>query len=420
MAVKTRVSPTHAPAVFLMTFLSLRARLILLVVLVLVVGFLATNIVSYQVSRERMRATVLETELPLTGDTIYSEIQTDLVRPIFIASLMANDAFLHDWAAGGEAPVDPIVRYLSTIRDRYGVFTAFFISDATRNYYHFSGVPQVVSAADPADVWYFRAREMEEEYEINIDSNQAQDNTLTIFINYRVMDAEDGFLGIAGVGLELQAVARLVERYRDVFNRTVYFVNDEGLITIHPDPAVAYDRTLSEVEALQGLRDQILSRERGAFQIERDGRPVLMTTRYIPELQWTLVVEADEEEALGDLEAGFLSNFAIGLTAILLTILAVGIAINRYQRGLERMATTDVLTGLANRQLFDQQLDRAILRARRSGKPLSLAMLDLDRFKALNDRYGHLAGDQVLKQSPRRASAAPTPSHAGAGRNSRS
>ncbi|MEQ8602648.1 MAG: sensor domain-containing diguanylate cyclase [Marivibrio sp.] len=381
-----------------MSFLSLRARLILLVVLVLVVGFLATNVVSYQVSRERMRESVLETELPLTGDTIYSEIQTDLVRPIFIASLMANDAFLHDWANDGEREADPIVRYLATIKERYDVFTAFFISDATRNYYHFTGVPQVVSAADPEDVWYFRARDMEAPYEINIDPNQAQDNTLTIFINYRVIDAAGRFLGVAGVGLELQAVAELVERYRRVFERTVYFVNDDGLITIHPNPEIAYSRRLSEVEALKGLRAEILNRERGAFQISRDDRPVLMTTRYIPELNWTLVVEADEAEALGDLEGGFLSNFAIGLTAIVLTILAVAVAINRYQRRLERMATTDVLTGLANRQLFDQQLDRAILRARRSGEPLSLVMLDLDRFKALNDRYGHLAGDRVLKQ----------------------
>ncbi|MCR9222215.1 MAG: sensor domain-containing diguanylate cyclase [Alphaproteobacteria bacterium] len=381
-----------------MALASLRSRLILLVTFVLVAGFVATNLVSFKVSRDAKRDSVLQTELPLTGDNIYSEIQIDLVRPVFVASLMANDTFLHDWVRDGEASAAPIVRYLDAIRRRYDSFTAFFISEATRRYYHFSGVPQVVSEDDPEDVWYFRARGMAQPYEINIDPNQAQDNRLTIFINYRVIDEDGAFLGITGVGLELDAVAKLVERYRSQFRRTVYFVNRSGLVTIHPDPEKAYNLRLAEIEGMADAAAEILAQERGAFEIERAHGSVLLTTRYIPELDWKLVVEADEADVLRDLDTGFASNLAIGLTAIILTVIAVILAVNRYQRRLEEMATTDPLTGLANRQLFDAHLDQAVRRGRRSGRPVSLVLFDLDRFKQLNDRHGHLAGDAVLRR----------------------
>ncbi|MBV9782372.1 MAG: diguanylate cyclase [Acidisphaera sp.] len=63
---------------------------------------------------------------------------------------------------------------------------------------------------------------------------------------------------------------------------------------------------------------------------------------------------------------------------------------------LKELATTDSLTGLANRRAFDQALDREWRRAIREERPLALLMLDIDYFKALNDRYGHQRGDVCL------------------------
>ncbi|MCU0308391.1 MAG: diguanylate cyclase [Thermoleophilia bacterium] len=60
-------------------------------------------------------------------------------------------------------------------------------------------------------------------------------------------------------------------------------------------------------------------------------------------------------------------------------------------------ATTDALTGLPNRRAFDERLEAEVARAGRYGRALSLALLDLDRFKAVNDRFGHLGGDAVLR-----------------------
>lgn len=66
-------------------------------------------------------------------------------------------------------------------------------------------------------------------------------------------------------------------------------------------------------------------------------------------------------------------------------------------RQLEVLAIQDPLTGLANRRCFDQRLSQECRRAARDGAPLSLLLADLDHFKAFNDRYGHVAGDQCLQ-----------------------
>lgn len=60
------------------------------------------------------------------------------------------------------------------------------------------------------------------------------------------------------------------------------------------------------------------------------------------------------------------------------------------------VARLDALTGVANRRAWDEELPRELSRARRSGQPLSVALLDLDHFKRFNDSRGHQAGDQML------------------------
>ncbi|MDR2075882.1 MAG: GGDEF domain-containing protein [Desulfovibrio sp.] len=76
-------------------------------------------------------------------------------------------------------------------------------------------------------------------------------------------------------------------------------------------------------------------------------------------------------------------------------------AASSFQATLERMSFQrdhDVLTGLANRRLFDRRLEEEIERAIRSQNELCLMLLDLDNFKGINDTYGHLHGDIVLQR----------------------
>lgn len=73
---------------------------------------------------------------------------------------------------------------------------------------------------------------------------------------------------------------------------------------------------------------------------------------------------------------------------------------------LARASRRDVLTGLPNRRAFEEELAREVARAGRDGKPLAVVMLDVDRFKVVNDSHGHAAGDAVLREVAARAAAA--------------
>jgi diguanylate cyclase (GGDEF)-like protein len=74
--------------------------------------------------------------------------------------------------------------------------------------------------------------------------------------------------------------------------------------------------------------------------------------------------------------------------------------------GLALASRRDALTGLPNRRAFDEELAREVARSARTGAPLGLVVLDVDRFKAVNDGHGHPAGDAVLREVAARAGAA--------------
>src|SRR3954468_10360289 len=89
-------------------------------------------------------------------------------------------------------------------------------------------------------------------------------------------------------------------------------------------------------------------------------------------------------------------GFTVPWVALIVATLALTEAQGRLARNLRTAATTDPLTGVANRRAWEDEARRNLARAHRTGEPLSFAILDLDHFKVVNDREGHSAGDALL------------------------
>ncbi len=374
-----------------------KRKLITALFILLITGFATTALVNYQVSKTAIRESIVASELPLTSDNIYSEIQKDLIRPIFVSSMMASDTFLRDWALAGERDAGQIVKYLREVKVRYGAFTSFFVSERTRTYYQTEGVLKTVRPEEPRDAWYFRVREMKSPYEINVDPDLANQDALTIFINYRVPDYDGKFIGAAGVGLTVDAVRALINDYQQRYRRDIYFVDKQGNVVLFGSRTHVAGTNIKAVAGLDGIAGRILREGGGSFQYQSRTGSHLLNVRLIPELDWYLFVERIEDEALANIRNTLYLNLAICIVITAIVLLATSLTINRYQSHLEAMATTDKLTGLANRQAFDLLVPQAINESHRTGAPLLAILVDIDHFKDVNDRLGHLAGDSVLK-----------------------
>ncbi|MCF7936142.1 MAG: diguanylate cyclase [Synergistales bacterium] len=369
------------------------------VVVLLFVGFAVTSIVSYGMALHTLRKEIIEQELPLTTDNIYSEIHTYLLRTVYISSTMAHDTFLRDWVLAGEKNTGKIVRYLREIKEQHDTVTSFFISDITRTYYQAEGVLKTVRPDSWRDEWFYRLKAAHEPYEVNVDYDMANEDALTIFINHKVKDYDGDFIGAAGVGLAVGRLRELIDSYEERFGRRIYCADSEGNLTIHGDSIRTRSDTFLGHPGLDGRARDVLSRSAGGerqsitFTYNRDGEVMHLEGRYLPEFQWFLFVEQNEAKAARQIRRALLLNIVIGVLISLVVTLLIFVVIASYERHLVHAATVDPLTGVNNRYAFDQNLRRL------GGVDASSAMLlaDLDHFKSVNDTYGHLTGDAVLQ-----------------------
>lgn len=190
-------------------------------------------------------------------------------------------------------------------------------------------------------------------------------------------------------------------------------------------PAGAAERfdaqTRAAKEELDNLRESAFeavtvgasSVARTIFDGDRYRQHTLLLTTATAELATATVVAARAEVA------ALIRRAILVGTLVLLGALLLGAALlrglnSRFERSrsvfvnaedrIQRLASSDVLTGLANRAALHDSMATAMARAEREGHRVALLMIDLDRFKPINDRHGHMIGDLVLKEVAHRLS----------------
>ncbi len=134
--------------------------------------------------------------------------------------------------------------------------------------------------------------------------------------------------------------------------------------------------------------------------------PSTFTTAAVPGTSWHLVIAVPNSRLYASITGwtqlvpwlvfALVTILGVLLVALFARSLADRARLTILSTTMERTAQTDSLTDLYNRRALTEQLTRAAARARRHEEPLSVLMIDLDRFKQTNDNFGHDAGDQVL------------------------
>jgi diguanylate cyclase (GGDEF)-like protein len=192
-------------------------------------------------------------------------------------------------------------------------------------------------------------------------------------------------------------VVSVYEADRDVV-RTLVQVTDSAPARVHPDGETYrlddYPATRRVLDEGRPMQVHVSNPDDDAGErdlLEANGYRSLLMLPLVGrgDVVGLMEVYATEERVFED----DVIEFCRGLCAI------VGVAVRNatLYAEMQRLATHDPLTGLANRALFEDELEAAVARSARSGEPLALLLLDLDGLKMINDGWGHGAGDAALR-----------------------
>lgn len=374
-----------------------RYHIVIIVTFLLVALSLIISTVNYGVSLNSTEVQLRERSLPLTVDNIYTAIQKKIIEPNLVSSMMANDTFLKDWLLDHEDDVDKISTYLEMIKNKHNMLITFLVSEKTKNYYTAKGLLDQVAENNPNDAWYFSFKQNPNKNEINLDLNDHIDDSMIMFINHKIYDEQYHMIGATGIGLKISYVNDMLNYFRQKYHFNVYFLNKAGEVVLY-EHGVNPLRNIKDVAELNELRDLIISKESKLLEYTKENEEYLINTKYIPELDLYLVVEAKLSEFLLDVRKTFYFNLLSSLFATLLIAFLIVKTVNKYYKNVDYLAKYDDLTNLKNRRAFNEELVHFLLLCKRRGSNLSLTFFDLDNFKNVNDTFGHQTGDKVLKR----------------------
>jgi diguanylate cyclase (GGDEF)-like protein len=235
----------------------------------------------------------------------------------------------------------------------------------------------------------------------------------------RRLDNPDGsFAGVALGTIQIAFFAELYERFDVGKQGVVFLARDDGtLIYRRPVNDALIGTSIANGPVFQTYR---ATGPTGTAMLRSkiDGVVRLYSFRHLDKLPLLVATAQSKQEILAEWQQ---STLLLSVATLLVVLLLAGVGARLVRQIMIRdeleselriakehlqdrnqeltvLATRDGLTGIANRRQFEETLRLELKRARRTGAPLSLVLLDVDFFKKYNDRYGHVAGDDCLRQ----------------------
>lgn len=373
----------------------IRLQTLLIFCGVLFAVFFVMSWSSYQVASGVVNKQIEQNTLPLTSDNIYSQIQRDLVTPMFIATMMAHDTFVRDWALQDNPADEPMQRYLNEINQRFGTFLSFFILEKD-NRYILPDQVQLLDEVDPNNSWLAEVRALPatRPYTVKIGHDPHNHDQTDIYIDHLVYDYQGQQIGITGVGLSVDEIRRLITKYQSKYERVIYFVDKNGDVTLRGRGQKVIP--LKQREGAQQIIDKLFSGEQSSYSFDGANGRVFVNVRFVEEFDWYLIVEEHDKSKHHALFSQFLINVLIALGITLVVMIISYLTQSKLFKRLAVAATADPLTGASNRRSAEMTFNA--MRKAGDAEPLALMVLDIDHFKQINDQHGHDAGDIVLKK----------------------
>lgn len=336
---------------------------------------------------------------------LFSLITSEIIRPITVSQYMASDPFLIDYIQQDTIDKNVILNYISSVSNKFNTLSFIAIE---KHQILINSKNKITDLDTDEAEWYHRLKAIDQaEFSDFGDAENPH-----IFFDVKMFDKQKNFAGFVGLAVDLDHFAIKFQEFRNNFGFEVYFIDENDNITLsssHLMKTSSHHRqdNLTNINELQWyvnyqeaqqqntesyVNSNIENKPKDSiFNFANDD--LIVSQMPLKELNWRVFIVAPPVTKQSAYWKLFIQNLVVFLLVSFALYYIFTLCLSNFRTNLVKDSKTDFLTQLPNRSFIHWKYSQL-------GKKhdhVSVVIADIDNFKILNDTYGHLFGDDVLK-----------------------
>jgi len=326
---------------------------------------------------------------------LFSLINSEIIRPLTVSQYMASDPFLLDYIEQEKIDKKVIFNYITSVSTQFNTMSFIAIE---KHLLLIDSNNKTTSLSGKEAEWYHRLKVIDKtEF---TDFGDAENPHL--FFDVKMFNKQQEFLGFIGLAIDLDYFATKFAKFKKDYGFELYFVDSNNDVTLSSEQimeTMSHHRkdlvtNISELPWYQQYQNEYQSNT-GSSQdfFDYSSNELIISQMPLKELNWRVFIIAPpitEQSVYWQL---FMQNLIIFLVVSLGLYYLFTLCISNFRSDLVKDSETDYLTQLPNRSFIHWRFSQL----NKEYDHVSVVIADIDNFKILNDTYGHLFGDDVLK-----------------------
>jgi diguanylate cyclase (GGDEF)-like protein len=318
-------------------------------------------------------------------------VTEELMQPLHISQTLAKAIELQGLMLNPMDNEDQIFATLKRLNQEFSL-NFFIASELSRTQYDSEG--KKIELIEGKIDWYFRYKDQPE----NAMADIGQWQNPQFYIDLKIYDDEDNFLGVFGVGKSLKAFTQIFSEYKNIYGYDFIFVDQNKDITLTSDPELLIEgvtfKNLVDLPWFQSLEPEQQQASLNNLLIQINGQEALIAELNIQPFDWTLYIITPLQSRQIQISRAFIISIVTLLAVIFGLFLLIYSMLYYFKKDIQKITQIDILNELANRSNITLKFEKLMY----DKQSVSLVLIDLDNFMPINETHGRKAGDIVLRQ----------------------